>query len=139
MAGDCEGVPDGGDHQRPAGPPRPHLPAAQRDQDEHLGPLPDLLRLLRRLAADRNLPWTIRARIAFLMIYLVSPIDLMPDVVPVFGYADDAIIVTPRPALRRPPRRSRRRAPALARHRGRLTALRQLTGLTPPDRTSVDP
>lgn len=28
------------------------------------------------------------------MVYLAIPIDLVPDFVPVLGYADDAIIVT---------------------------------------------
>ena len=61
---------------------------------EALRLLPDLLRLLRRLAADRSLPWTVRALILALMVYLALPIDLIPDVIPVLGYADDAIIVT---------------------------------------------
>jgi uncharacterized membrane protein YkvA (DUF1232 family) len=56
--------------------------------------LPDLLRLLRRLAADRNLPRGVRIRLGLLMAYLAIPIDLIPDFVPVLGYADDAIVVT---------------------------------------------
>ena len=55
--------------------------------------LPDLLRLMRRLAADKNLPRGVRARLALLMIYLALPVDLIPDFLPVIGYADDAIIV----------------------------------------------
>jgi uncharacterized membrane protein YkvA (DUF1232 family) len=55
--------------------------------------LPDLLRLLRRLAADGALPRGVRVRLALLMVYLALPIDLIPDFVPVIGYADDAIIV----------------------------------------------
>ncbi|KOV68768.1 YkvA family protein [Streptomyces sp. MMG1121] len=55
--------------------------------------LPDLLRLLKRLAADKNLPRGVRVRLALLMVYLASPIDLIPDFLPVIGYADDAIIV----------------------------------------------
>jgi uncharacterized membrane protein YkvA (DUF1232 family) len=54
--------------------------------------LPDLLRLLRRLAADRTLPRGVRVRLGLLMAYLAIPIDLVPDFVPVIGYADDAII-----------------------------------------------
>ncbi|HXF21461.1 MAG TPA: YkvA family protein [Streptosporangiaceae bacterium] len=54
--------------------------------------LPDLLRLLRRLAADSKLPRGVRARIVLLMVYLALPIDLIPDFLPVIGYADDAII-----------------------------------------------
>jgi len=55
--------------------------------------LPDLLRLLRRLAADSTLPRGVRARLALLMAYLALPVDLVPDFVPVIGYADDAVIV----------------------------------------------
>jgi hypothetical protein len=49
--------------------------------------LPDVLRLVRRLAADKTLPRGVRIRLAL-------PIDLIPDLIPVLGYADDAIIVT---------------------------------------------
>lgn len=55
--------------------------------------LPDLLRLIRRLAADRALPTGVRMRLFLLLVYLASPIDLIPDFLPVIGYADDAIIV----------------------------------------------
>ena len=55
--------------------------------------LPDLLRLLRRLTADQTLPRCVRTRLALLLIYLASPIDLVPDFIPVVGYADDAIVV----------------------------------------------
>jgi len=55
--------------------------------------LPDLLRLLRRLAADTALPRDVRVRLALLMVYLALPSDLIPDFLPVIGYADDAIIV----------------------------------------------
>jgi uncharacterized membrane protein YkvA (DUF1232 family) len=55
--------------------------------------LPDLLRLLRRLLADRTLAPGLRIQLALLLAYLLSPIDLVPDFVPVIGYADDVIIV----------------------------------------------
>jgi uncharacterized membrane protein YkvA (DUF1232 family) len=55
--------------------------------------LPDLLRLLGRLAADRSLPRAARVRLWLVMAYLAMPIDLVPDAIPVLGYADDAIIV----------------------------------------------
>lgn len=61
---------------------------------EALRLLPDVLRLVRRLAADRTLPRGVRIRLAVLLVYLASPIDLIPDFIPVLGYADDAIIVT---------------------------------------------
>jgi uncharacterized membrane protein YkvA (DUF1232 family) len=60
---------------------------------EALRLLPDLLTLLRRLIADRSLPRGIRVRLILLLVYLASPIDLVPDFLPVIGYADDVIIV----------------------------------------------
>lgn len=59
---------------------------------EALSLVPDLLRLLRRLAADRDVPRGVRVRIWLLLALLLSPIDLVPDFVPVLGYADDAIV-----------------------------------------------
>jgi uncharacterized membrane protein YkvA (DUF1232 family) len=61
---------------------------------EALRILPDLLRLIPRLAADKSLPRGVRIRLALLVVYLALPIDLIPDFIPVLGYADDAIIVT---------------------------------------------
>lgn len=61
---------------------------------EALRLLPDVLRLIHRLAADHALPRGIRIRLALLLAYLAFPIDLIPDVIPVLGFADDAIIVT---------------------------------------------
>jgi uncharacterized membrane protein YkvA (DUF1232 family) len=55
--------------------------------------VPDVVRLLRRLAADPTLPRGVRIRLGALVAYLVLPIDLIPDFIPVVGYADDAIIV----------------------------------------------
>lgn len=56
--------------------------------------LPDTLRLVRRLAADRTVPLGSRLSVWFLLLYLASPIDLIPDFIPVIGYADDAILVS---------------------------------------------
>jgi uncharacterized membrane protein YkvA (DUF1232 family) len=61
---------------------------------EALRILPDTLRLIRRVAADRSLPTGMRLRLALLLAYLALPIDLIPDFIPVLGYADDAIIVS---------------------------------------------
>jgi len=83
---------------------------------EALRLLPDVLRLIRRLAADPDLPRGVRIRLGALLAYLALPIDLIPDFIPVLGYADDAIIVTA--VLRSAAPRGRRRHPrALARHR----------------------
>ncbi len=60
---------------------------------EALRLLPDVLRLVRRLAADHTLPASVRVRLWLLVGYLLSPLDLVPDVLPVVGYADDAVLV----------------------------------------------
>jgi uncharacterized membrane protein YkvA (DUF1232 family) len=55
--------------------------------------LPDLVRLIKRLATDPGMPRGVRVRLAVLLGYLAIPIDLIPDFIPVIGYADDAIII----------------------------------------------
>jgi uncharacterized membrane protein YkvA (DUF1232 family) len=55
--------------------------------------LPDVLRLVKRLASDPTMPRGVRVRLALLLAYLALPIDLTPDFIPILGYADDAIIV----------------------------------------------
>ena len=60
---------------------------------ESLRLLPDVVGLLTRLARDRQVPWGMRLRLWGLLGYLAMPVDLIPDFVPVLGYADDAIIV----------------------------------------------
>jgi uncharacterized membrane protein YkvA (DUF1232 family) len=92
--------------------------------------LPDVLRLVKRLAGDRTLPSGVRLRLALLLAYLALPIDLIPDFIPVLGYADDAIIVAF--VLRSTARRAG--DDALAKHwpgtpEG-LSAVRRLCGLT---------
>ena len=59
---------------------------------EALRLLPDTLRLLKGLALDRAVPRGARVRLWLLFVYLAIPFDLVPDFVPVLGYADDAII-----------------------------------------------
>ncbi|MGI8334630.1 YkvA family protein [Actinomadura scrupuli] len=91
--------------------------------------LPDVLRLIRRLAGDRDLPRAVRVRLALLLAYLAFPIDLVPDFIPILGYADDAIIVTA--VLRSVVRRAG--IDAVQRHwpgtEDGFTALCRLTGL----------
>ena len=54
--------------------------------------IPDVLRLVGRLARDPSLSRGLRIRLWLLVAYLALPIDLMPDFIPVLGYADDVII-----------------------------------------------
>jgi len=60
---------------------------------EALRAIPDVVRLIPRLARDASLPRSLRLWLWALVAYLASPIDLVPDFIPVVGYADDAVIV----------------------------------------------
>jgi len=53
--------------------------------------LPDTVRLARRLAGDRSIPRSARWPVWLLLAYLALPIDIVPDFIPVIGYADDVI------------------------------------------------
>lgn len=55
--------------------------------------LPDLLRLMRRLARDEAVPKGVRVRLWVLLAYLAMPFDVIPDFIPIIGFADDAILV----------------------------------------------
>ena len=52
----------------------------------------DYLVFFRRLLADPRIPRRRKAVLALLLAYLLSPIDLIPDFIPVIGYLDDAVI-----------------------------------------------
>lgn len=41
----------------------------------------------------RDVPWNVLAAVTGAVIYFVSPIDAIPDVIPVVGYIDDALVV----------------------------------------------
>lgn len=55
--------------------------------------IPDVVRLLHRLSKDETLPRGVQIRLMLLLVYLALPIDLVPDFIPVIGYADDVVIV----------------------------------------------
>lgn len=63
------------------------------DLREALRLVPDVVRLVRRLAGDPSLPRGVRWRLVGLLGYLALPIDLVPDVIPVIGFADDVVVV----------------------------------------------
>jgi len=54
--------------------------------------LPRLGRMLLSLAADRDVPTAAKVVMAAMAVYLVSPIDLIPDFIPFLGYLDDVIL-----------------------------------------------
>lgn len=44
-------------------------------------------------ARDPRVPWYVKAIAVFVAAYALSPIDLIPDAIPVLGYVDDLIVV----------------------------------------------
>ena len=54
--------------------------------------LPRLARMLVSLAADRDVPTAAKVILAALAVYLVSPVDLIPDFIPWLGYLDDVLL-----------------------------------------------
>ena len=44
-------------------------------------------------ARDDRVPWFPKALAGFVVAYALSPIDLIPDFIPVIGYLDDLVIV----------------------------------------------
>ena len=43
---------------------------------------------------DKRVAWPVRLLLAFMIGYGISPIDLVPDLTPVFGFLDDIVLVT---------------------------------------------
>jgi uncharacterized membrane protein YkvA (DUF1232 family) len=54
--------------------------------------LPDLVRLIARLVGDPLLPRSAKIALGAAMVYLASPIDLIPDFIPLVGYLDDLLL-----------------------------------------------
>ncbi len=42
---------------------------------------------------DPRVPWPAKALVALIIAYALSPIDLVPDFIPVLGYLDDVILI----------------------------------------------
>jgi uncharacterized membrane protein YkvA (DUF1232 family) len=59
---------------------------------ELLRALPDLGRMLVRLVADPLLPRAAKIALAAALVYLASPLDLIPDFIPLLGYLDDVLL-----------------------------------------------
>ena len=55
--------------------------------------IPDCVILFRRLLGDKRVPRNKRLLLVAVIAYLASPIDLIPDFVPIAGQLDDALIV----------------------------------------------
>jgi uncharacterized membrane protein YkvA (DUF1232 family) len=54
--------------------------------------VPDLIRLVRSLIGDSATPRRVKVALGGLLIYLLSPIDLIPDFIPGLGSIDDLAV-----------------------------------------------
>jgi uncharacterized membrane protein YkvA (DUF1232 family) len=54
--------------------------------------LPNLILLFKDLARDPNVPHRAKVVLALAAVWLVSPIDLLPEFLPVLGPLDDAVV-----------------------------------------------
>jgi uncharacterized membrane protein YkvA (DUF1232 family) len=54
--------------------------------------IPDVLHLVRRLVGDRAVPLRVKVALVGLMVWLLSPIDIIPEFIPVLGPVDDAVV-----------------------------------------------
>ncbi|HMJ07921.1 MAG TPA: YkvA family protein [Pyrinomonadaceae bacterium] len=55
--------------------------------------LPNMVRLLGRLLKDARVPTAEKALFVAAIVYVISPIDLIPDVFPFIGQVDDVYVV----------------------------------------------
>jgi uncharacterized membrane protein YkvA (DUF1232 family) len=54
--------------------------------------LPDVVRLITRLVGDPVLPRAAKIALGAAAVYLLSPVDLIPDFIPLVGWVDDALL-----------------------------------------------
>jgi uncharacterized membrane protein YkvA (DUF1232 family) len=60
---------------------------------ELAGFLPACVILARRLRADPRVPWQAKAAVVVAGLWVLSPIDLVPEFLPVIGPLDDVVVV----------------------------------------------
>jgi uncharacterized membrane protein YkvA (DUF1232 family) len=59
---------------------------------ELIGAIPAVVRLIRSLIGDRTVPIDVRAVLVGLLVWILSPIDLIPEFIPVLGPLDDVVV-----------------------------------------------
>ncbi|MBV8385257.1 MAG: DUF1232 domain-containing protein [Acidimicrobiia bacterium] len=97
---------------------------------EVVGFVPNCVVLLHRVRRDRRIPWRGRVALGAAAGYVASPIQLIPNVVPVLGQIDDVVVaaVALRYACRHLPRASVTNAwPGDPAYLGRLLGDRHFT------------
>lgn len=71
-----------------------------REKSKHLKDFIDYVKLFWELLKDYKdkrytaVPWRFIAAVGFALLYLINPFDIIPDFIPVFGYLDDAAVIS---------------------------------------------
>ncbi len=60
---------------------------------EYLFLLPDFFILLTRLATDKRVPNKTKLMAGGIIAYLMMPLDIIPDFIPIIGHVDDLVLV----------------------------------------------
>lgn len=55
--------------------------------------MPNLVKLVARLLKDPRVPRRAKITLGIAAAYVASPIDLIPEIIPVIGWADDVLII----------------------------------------------
>ena len=74
-------------------PPGGKLPLPSHLMRDSALLLPNMVKLVGRLLLDPRVPRRSKIVLGMAAAYVASPIDLIPDVIPVVGWADDVIIL----------------------------------------------
>ena len=64
-----------------------------KDVVEYIFLIPDFFVLLFRLMRDTNIPKEKKLFIGAIIIYILLPIDFIPDFIPVIGFMDDLVLI----------------------------------------------
>ncbi len=59
---------------------------------KYLAAVPDVFYLMIKLAVDSEVPLSAKAKLGGAVLYFISPIDIVPDFIPVAGWMDDLIV-----------------------------------------------
>lgn len=76
-----------------AAPEEPPVDPVLQEFWETVKRVPRYVRLAAHLARDTNVPWSAKAMLAAGGAYAVSPVDLIPGIIPVLGQLDDLAVL----------------------------------------------
>ena len=74
-------------------PPQGHSLQGRQLVTDAVLMMPNIIKLVGRLLKDPRVPRRAKIGLGLAAAYVISPIDLIPEVIPVVGWADDVVIV----------------------------------------------